>query len=239
MNMHTFQFSLSLSAVAALAALVHAVLGIRARRCDPQSGFLHFVVASVALVIAMLILLGVVSPSIGYAMLCLALASFTLFDLLQDEHTRRRRVASLAPRPPAEALASLWIAIAAASVLLLAPYVILGEERGAALTVGICALIMSGIAWRIASAPVQLYGEDIRSERLRDRASRSRKAGLTATVAAGTIFAFISFVNAGLPEVLPLQRLFLALSLVTWAGLGGWVVLYSTILNGSQALPRE
>ena len=231
MNMHSFLGELAVSAVCVLAALVHALLGIRARRWDPSSAFLHFAVASVALVIAAFVLLGVVSPIIGYATLCVALACFTLFDLLQDEHTRRLRVASLAPRPTAEFVPTVWIAISMASVLLLVPYVTLGEQRGAALIVGIGALVMAGIAWRIASAPVQLYGEDIRSERMRDRASRSRKAGVTATVAVGTVFAFISFVNSGLPAVLPLQRLFLTVSFLTWACLGVWVVLYSLYLG--------
>ncbi|MDP9111742.1 MAG: hypothetical protein M3M96_08930 [Candidatus Eremiobacteraeota bacterium] len=223
--------SAAISAVAVLGAIVHVVLGIRVGRCDTTSALARFVVAFVALGVAVLVFVPIISPVVGYGMLCLALVSVYLFDLLRDEHTRRRRVASLTPRPAAEAVPSVWVAIAVASVLLLAPYVVLGEQRAAALMVGVCAFVMAGIAWRIASAPVQLEGDDIQTERIRIRASRSRKAGLTAVLAIGSIFVFISFVNGDLPAVLPLQRIVLLVSFVTWAGLWAWVTLYWRYLD--------
>ncbi len=222
--------ALAVGAVAGLTVIVHAVAGIRERRCDTASALAHFVVALSALVLAFLILIRVVSPVVGYALLCLALTGHPLFDLLQDEHMRRRRVASLAPRPVAEVVPTIWIAIAAASVAMLAPYVILGEQRSAALIVGICAFVMAGIAWRFASAPIQLHGEDIRYERTRDRASRTRKAGLTAVIAMGSIMVFIMFVNSDLPVVLPLQRIFVGVSFFTWAASAVWVILYCRYL---------
>jgi hypothetical protein len=97
--------------------------------------------------------------------------------------------------------------------------------------VGICALVMAGIAWRIASAPVQLRGDDVQSERLRDRASRSLRAGMSAVLAIGSIFVFLSFVNASLPTVPPLQRMLPLVSFVTWAALWAWVMLYWRRLN--------
>ncbi|HET9095139.1 MAG TPA: hypothetical protein VFN37_00635 [Candidatus Baltobacteraceae bacterium] len=230
MNPHTFQFDLVFGAVAALSALVLAVLGVRTGRRSTTALAL-FAVAAVSLAVAVLVVLRAASPIIGYTMLCLALASFQLFGLLQDERARRRRVASLVPRPAAQAVPAIWVAIAAASVLMLAPYALHGQERAAALVVGICALVMSGIAWRIASAPVQLYGEDIRAERLRDRAWRSRKAGVSAVIAVGCIYAFMSFANSGVPAVMPWQRLLLHVSLVVWAALGVSVVLYSRYLD--------
>jgi hypothetical protein len=214
------------SAVASLVIICNVVLGVRERRGDAASALSRFVVAFIALVIGVLVVLHVALPVVGYGLLCLLLVSYQLFDQLQDEHARRRRVASLTPRPAAEAVPTIWVAVAAASVLLLAPYVTLGEQRAAALIVGICALVMAGIAWRIASAPVQLKGADIRSERMRDRASRFRKAGLSAVVAIGSIFVFIGFVNADLAVVTPLQRILLNVSFATWIGLLAWVMLY-------------
>lgn len=231
MNPHTFTFALVFGAVALLSAAVHVVLAVRVGRRSTASAFALFAVAAVSLAVAVLVVLRAVSPIVGYAVLCLSLASFQLFDLLQDEHARRRKVASLAPRPAAETVPAIWVGVAAASVLMLVPYVLHGEERAAALVVGICALVMAGIAWRIASAPVQLYGEDVRAERLRDRASRSRKAGVSAVIAIGCIYAFMSFANSGLPAVLPWQRLLLAVSLAVWAALGASVVLYSRYLD--------
>ena len=224
--------SAAVGAFAVLAAIVNVVLGIRTRRCDTASALSRFVIGFIALVVAVLVFYLIISSVVGYGILCLALVSVYLFDLLREEHTRRRRVASLTPRPAAEVVPSVWVAIAVASVLMLAPYVILGEQRAAALMVGVCALVMAGIAWRIASAPVQLEGENIQTERIQERASRSLRAGLAGVLAIGSIFVFISFVNAELPEVLPLQRILLNVSFVTWAGLWAWVTLYWRYLNG-------
>jgi len=51
-----------------------------------------------------------------------------LFDLMREERARRRRVASLAPRP-GRSCSAVWVAIAVASVLMLVPYVMLKEQR--------------------------------------------------------------------------------------------------------------
>jgi hypothetical protein len=219
--------SFLVAATAVFVAFVCVGTGIRVVHSGAASAPARFAIAFVALVIAVLVLLRVTSPVIGYGALCLALVSVYLFDLLRAEHARRRRVASLTPRPAAEVVPTIWVAIAMASVLLLAPYVILDEQRAAALMVGICVFVMAGIAWRVASAPIQLRGEDIRSERMRDRASRFKKAGMSAVVAIGSIFVFISFVNADLsPAIFQSQRILLLISFATWAGLWAWVTLY-------------
>lgn|GEM_PF-1442034 len=227
-HLTTFQAELAAtSAFAGSVLIIYGILGIRQRRCDPVSARKSFAVALLALVLALLMLPQVLSPVVGYSLLCLALAGSQLFDLLQDERARRRRVASLAPRPNAEAIPTVWVALAVASALLLAPYVILGEQRAAAVIAGVCAFVMAGISWRIASAPVQLHGEDIRQERMRERAARMRKAGVAAVIAMGSIMVFISFVNSQLPTVLPLQRTLLNVSWWTWAVSGVWVIVYS------------
>jgi hypothetical protein len=232
-HLRTFDQNLAIAATALVVTAVFAIRGIRSRRCDPVWARASFVIASVAFAIGAAVLLQVVSAVIGYSLVCLALAGFQLADLLQDEHARarRRRVALLAPRPAAEVAPTVWVALAAASVLPLVPYLVLNEERAAAAIVGTCALAMAAIAWRIASAPVQLYGEDVRSERLNDRKSRTRKAGVTAVVAMGSIMVFISFVNYSLPAVLPLQRTLFSVSWWTWALSGVSVILYCAYLG--------
>ncbi|MHB2029912.1 MAG: hypothetical protein ACYCPT_14025, partial [Acidimicrobiales bacterium] len=141
----TFDQNLAIAAVAFLASIVYGILGIRNRHCDPPYARAFFVTAFVAFVIALLEVSQVVSPVVGYSLLCLALAGFQLADLLQDEHARARkhRVALLASRPVAEVAPTVWVALAAASVLPLTPYVVLNEERAAATIVGICALVMA------------------------------------------------------------------------------------------------
>lgn len=229
--MHIGLQTAAIIAVSVVAAIVYVHAGVRA---GPRTawGLSRFTIACVALVLATLVFFSVASPVVAYGIICVALVSGNLFDQVLKEHARRRRVASLTPRPAAEAVPTVWVAITVASVLILAPYVILGQQRVAALMVGICALVMAGISWRIASAPVQLKGEDIQSERLRDRASRSRNAGMSAVLAIGSIMVFTAFVNVGLPTILPLQRILYLVSLVTWAGLWVWVILYSRHFSG-------
>jgi hypothetical protein len=235
----TFDQNLAIAATALLATVVYGFLCIRNRHRDPTWARALFAVAFVAFVIAVVVLLQVLSAVVGYSLLCLALAGFQLADLLQDEHARarQRRVALLSRRPAAEVATIVWVALAAASVLLLTPYVVFNEERAAATIVGVCALVMTAIAWRIASAPAQLYGENIQSERMRDRRSRARKAGITAVVAMGSVMVFISFVNYNLPAVLPLQRILLSVSWWTWALSGASVVLYSVYLGRLRDSP--
>ncbi len=117
---------------------------------------------------------------------------------------------------------------------MLTPYVVFGEQRAAALMVGMCALVMAAIAWRVASAPVHLAGGDVQLERIRDRVMRSRRAGITAVLAVGIIFVFISFVNAELPVVMPVQRIFHVASLVMWAALWAWEAWYVHNLDRSS-----
>ena len=138
-------------------------------------------------------------------------------------------------RPVADIVPTVWVALAVAAGLMLAPYVFLDEQRVAAVIVGFCAFVMAGIAWRIASAPRQLFGEDVRYERVRDRYSRTRKAGVTAVVAIGTIMVFMSFVNYNLATVLPLQRTLLSVSWWTWALSGVSLILYCTYLGRHAA----
>lgn len=229
----TFDPSLPVAVVGFLAAIVYAIFAIRNRHCDPPYARASFVTASVAFFIALFVLLQLVSPVIGYSFLCLALAGFQLADLLQDEHARarKRRIALLAPRSVAEVVPTIWVALAVGAGLMLTPYVVLDKQRVAAVIVAICAFIMAGIAWRIASAPRQLFGEDVRYERVRDRYSRTRKAGLTAVIAMGSIMAFTVFVNVDLHTRLPLLRTLENVSWWTWALSGVSLVVYCMYLG--------
>lgn len=205
---------LTVAAVAALTAVVYAWRDAREQR---------FLVAPVALAIAVLVGLGIVEPVVAYGLLCLTMVSVYL---VREERAHRRRVASLAPRPAVDAVPTVWIVSAAASAFMLTPYVLFAQQRAAALLVGACALVMAAIAWRIASAPVELDGDDVRSERMRDRASRLRRAGLTAVLAIGIVFVFISFVNSELRVLMPVQRVFLFASFLAWTSLWVWVSWY-------------
>lgn len=228
-----FEAAIPVSAVAALAVIVYGVMGLRQVRCDPPYARAYLTVALFALVLIPLMLLQLLSPVVGYSLICVALAGWQLFDLLQDEHARarQRRVAVLAPRPAADAVPTVWVALAAASALFVTPYVIQGEQRFAAAIVAVAALVMAAISWRIASAPVQLFGDNVRTERMRDRYSRSRKTGLTAVIAMGSIMVFTSFVNASAPVVLPVERTLQSVSWWTWAVSAVSLVAYCAYLG--------
>ncbi len=205
---------LAVAALALLAVVVYTGWGLREQR---------FIVAPLALVIGALVFFGIVPAVIGYGVLCLAMASVYM---IREERARRRRIASLAPRPAVDVIPAIWIATAAASALMLIPYVVFAQERAAALMIGFCALLMAAIARQIVSAPLQLTGVDAQSERIRDRAMRLRRAGITAVLAVGIVFVFISFVNGGLPIVMPVQRTLNFASFALWAALWAWVTLY-------------
>ena len=229
MHIGTSLPGLAISAAAVLCAIVNLLVGIRMRRFDAASALSRFAIAGVATAIAVLSSVTIIVPAVGYGLLCLALVGGSLFDLVREERARKRRIASLTPRPAAEPILTLWVAIAGASASMLSPYVILGEQRAAALLVAVCALVMAYIAWRIASSPVRLEGADIPAERLRDRAARSRQTGLSAVLAIGSIFVFVCFVD--LPEALAVQRILILASFGVWAGLWIWVMLYWRHLN--------
>ncbi|MGH7736649.1 MAG: hypothetical protein ACREMP_02085 [Candidatus Tyrphobacter sp.] len=108
---------------------------------------------------------------------------------------------------------------------------ILDEQRIAAAIVAVCTFLMAGIAWRIASAPRQLFGENVRYERMRDRYSRTRKSGVTAVVAMGSIMVFTVFVNSNLHTALPLLRTLQVVSWWMWAVSGVSLIVYCTYLG--------
>ncbi len=214
----------AVSALSLVAALIYGVAGARASGCAEQSAAARYAVAAVALVIAALGSVGPISPAILYGVLCLMLVSVYGADVLKQERARRRRVASLALRPVADAVPTFWIGTAAASSFMLTPYVVLDQQRIAALLVGFCALATAAIAWRVATAPVQLAGKDVASERVHDRTMRCMRSGIASVLAVGSIMVFISFENSELRSVLPLQRALHFASLGLWVTFAIWVV---------------
>jgi hypothetical protein len=173
-------------------------------------------------------MLRAISPIIGYSILCLAMVAVYLADLVQEERAQRRRVASLAPRPPVPALPMVWIVVAALSTLMLLPYALSGVERVAAALTGVCALAMAAIALRVASAPTQLVGCDPQTESIKEHSSRAVRAGLACVLAVGIVFVFTGFVNDTLPAVTPFERALNSASFFLWLSLlicVAWYVL--------------
>ncbi|MHB8433301.1 MAG: hypothetical protein ACYC8W_07070 [Candidatus Tyrphobacter sp.] len=237
MNTGTFtEQSLFVSAMAAIAGVVYVGHAVRARRyetrpatsCDEGPSWPRYGVAVVAFALAALVLLGIVQPVIGYAVLCLAMVSVFVADLAYEERARRRRIASLSPRPRADLVPASWAILAALSAFMVAPYAVESSARAAAIIIGMCTLVMAAMAWRIAAAPEQLAGRDPRAERILDRASRARRSGLTSALAVGIVFVLASFFNENESRALvtPLEFAINFTSLGVWAGIWAWQALY-------------
>jgi hypothetical protein len=220
---------IDITVVAALVGVVCLLTALRARRCGEPSAA-RYAIAAAGFVIAALVALRGLEPVVGYSLVCLSLASVFLADLLVDERARRRRIASLSPRPAADRVPTVWIAITLLSTLTLVPYVAGGTDVAAALIAGASAIAMAAIAWRVASAPTHLTGdgcqEDPHAEYIRDRASRARRTGLTCVVAIGNVAVFAVFVNPTPPTVGGLGRVTGLGLLLLWASLVGWQAWY-------------
>jgi len=212
------------SATAALAAIVYLASPLRPRCLESPSA--RFGVGVVAFAIVALVMLGLIAPVVGYAVICLSLVSVYVVELVQEERARRRRVASLAPRPRADRIPAIWTVVAALSAAMLTPYIFEESNRVSALIVGACALVMAAIAWRIASAPLQLLGNDPEAEREADRASRARRTLITSVLAVGTIFVFANFGNPTSGAEAPVEHAVRGLAFFVWVGLSVWGVLY-------------
>ncbi len=215
--------------ITAFAVLVLAVSLWSGWRCCGQSARARYGVGIAALVIGALVLFGLIDPVIAYAVICLLLASLYVVDLLQEEHARRRRVASLVPRPRVDYILGIWTAVAALSAALVIPYVFAGRSSVAALIVAACAVAMAAVAWRVASAPVQLLGGDPEAERKADRVARALKTGVTSVIAVGSVMVFASFTDQTSVAATSVERGVNVLAFSLWAGLLAWVILYACL----------
>ena len=138
---------IAVTATATLVFVVHLWSGWRG--CVKLAAA-RYISGTVALAIGALVILGFVAPVIGYAVLLLSLVSVSAVDLVQEEHGRRRRVASLTPRPRVDGVPAIWTVVAALSAAMVIPYIFEEGDRVAASIVGACTVVMAAIAWRIA-----------------------------------------------------------------------------------------
>jgi len=212
--------------LAAFAVLVAAVYTWAARATCGKSVVARYGVGAGVLAMGALVMLGIVAPAVAYALICLAMVAVYVVDLVLEERARRRRVASLVPRPRVTIVPALWAVAAALSTALVAPYVLDESNRFAASVVALCSVAMAAISWRIASAPVQLEGRcDIEMERRAVRATRASKSGVASILACGNVFVFASFANQASGGT-PLERTAGSFAFFVWIGVAALVALY-------------
>lgn len=238
-----------LNLVVVLCALAAAVwylwLGLHANAIDPDvdrltraanardrgtTGLPDYVAASAAFVTACACAVHLVSPVVGYAFLCLAITSRAVGNLLVEERerARRRRAALLQPAPRVDPVLLTWIALAASSMLLLLPWLLVAGDRVSAAPVAVCCVAMVLLAWRIATAPRLLSGDDVEAEFLLDRTRRIRRTGLVCITAVGCA-SFYTAVAEGSINVY-------AVGYVVWIALIVWMIVYLRIASRSLVL---
>ena len=165
----------------------------------------------------------IIQPTVGYAILCLLLAMRCVADLISEECAPRRHSAFLWRSRSVDPVLLIWIAIAFIASLSVAPSIIEGTNRGAAIVVTACAVMMLAVAWRIASAAPLLIGDDLAAAQAVDRETRVTRTGNTCffTVAAAgafngfTGYAGTSF-SAGSNRAVVLAMLIIAALLLLW-----------------------
>ncbi|MEO6835578.1 MAG: hypothetical protein ABI231_06690 [Candidatus Tumulicola sp.] len=143
---------------------------------------------------------------------------------IAEERAPRRRSVLLGRSRRVDPVLATWIGLTALYSLLLIPWILDDVYRGVAIIVAACVVTMVVVAWRIATAPPLLFGNDLEAEQVVDRETRANRTGTTCFFANVTVFVFIGFVwGPAIPEMA-------ALALV-WVGLLVWKSLYARHLS--------
>jgi hypothetical protein len=153
----------------------------------------RYIVAGVGFVIAAALLAHLISAAVGYAILCLALVQRCVADQISEERAPRRRSALLGRSRAIDPVLASWIALAAIASLFLIPWIFDEAVREAAIVVAICAAAMLVVAWRIASAPPLLFGNDLKAEQVVDRETRAIRTGNTCFLTVAAVVTFVGF----------------------------------------------
>lgn len=155
----------------------------------------RYAVSALGFVMAGALLAHLVTPAVAYALLCLAMVGRCVADQVVEERVPRRRSAMLGRSRSIDPVLLIWIVLTGASAFELIPWLLEPAYRIAAVIVAVCVLIMVVVAWRIASAPPLLFGNDLAAEQVVDRETRTLRTGNACFLAIATVFVFNAFVG--------------------------------------------
>jgi len=171
----------------------------RVERADDNrerlSPMARYAVSALGFVMAGALLAHLVTPAVAYALLCLAMVGRCVADQIVEERVPRRRSAMLGRSRSIDPVLLIWIVLTAASAFELTPWLLEPAYRIAAVIVAVCVLIMVVVAWRIASAPPLLFGNDLAAEQVVDRETRTLRTGNACFLAIATVAIFDAFVG--------------------------------------------
>ncbi len=153
----------------------------------------HYILAAISFATACALLANVVPVTVAYATLCLVLAARSVVDQIAEERATRRRSAVLGRSRRTDPVLLIWIGAAAVSALALLPSVLVQADRMAAIVVTLCAATLVAAAWRIATAPPLLIGDDLEAEQVVDRETRAIRTGKACFFAIAASAMFLSF----------------------------------------------
>jgi len=181
----------------------------------------HYILAGLSFGTACASLANAVPPTVAYALLCLVLAARSIVDQVAEECAPRRRSAVMGRSRRVDPVLLIWVVLAAVSALLLVPWVLVQTDRVAAIVVTGCAATMVAVAWRIASAPPLLLGDDLEAEQIVDRETRATRTGKACFLAIAASAVFLSFSGSSVASAMILLGL----------GLFAWMRLYAHRLS--------
>lgn len=211
----------------------------RLKRADDAreriSPLARFAVSVAGFGTAIVVFAHVVSPAVGYAIICLSLAIRAVADLVSEENAPRRRSALLGRIRGVDPVLLVWITIAAVSSLSLLPYVITGTDRVAAVLVSACVAAILVVAWRIASAPPLLAGDDLDAEQVVDRETRATRTGNACFLAIAAVAVFNGYTNPA--EAGAFRFPIVTATLLVAFGVFVWKSIYARRLSRTPLAP--
>ncbi len=142
-----------------------------------------------------LILVRSVPLILPFLLTCLAAAIVVLLAYSQVHRASQRRIAALTRRSPLAAISPLVIAAVICSLavtLVLAAYPLMRLEG---IVVAASTLILGFVAWRVASAPALLLGDDLEFEKAVDDRLRICRANSAALLACFPAYLFVVFAS--------------------------------------------
>jgi len=189
----------------------------------------RYVASAVGFGMAGALLAHLITPAVAYAMLCLALTGRCVADQLVEERAPRRRSALIGRSRSVDPVLLTWIALSGATSLVLIPWLLEQPYRVASVTVAVCVLAMVVVAWRIASAPPLLFGNDLEAEQVVDRETRTLRTGNACVLTIGTVAIFNAFI--GDQQGFADHRFIVWGLLLLWIALLAWRSIYARHLT--------
>ncbi len=180
-----------------------------------------------ALTIAMagLVLIPVVPYAVPYALSCLGIAIAVMVSYVRFRRLTDRRVAPLVRRTPWTALPPTALLATGVCLFGAASLAVYPEFRVSAAIVVASSIVLVGIAWRVATAPAMLFGDDSQLEYAVDEHLRFCRTMSLVALACAPATVFVGLGWALLPPNAPF------FNVVTLAVAAAFLVVLALSLN--------